>query len=43
MTHSSKLHQQCDSEEKGCDGGAAGLGKGEERAGRDWPPEQRVA
>lgn len=38
MPHSSKLHRQRDGEGKGCDGGAGGLRKGEERAGSDWPP-----
>lgn len=38
MPHSSKLHRQRDGEGKGCDGGAGGLHKGEEKAGRDWPP-----
>ena len=38
MPHSSKLHRQRDGEGKGCDDGAGGLRKGEERAGRDWPP-----
>lgn len=38
MPYSSKLHQQRDGEGKGCDGGAGGLRKGEERAGRDWFP-----
>lgn len=38
MPHSSKLHRQRDGEGKGCDGGAGALHKGEEKAGRDWPP-----